>query len=71
MLVVTLALFALVIVALAASLLVGAHAISLSEILAGLLGQTDSADALVIASQRLPRTVICLATGIASARLAP
>ncbi|MFT3861630.1 FecCD family ABC transporter permease [Micropruina sp.] len=65
MLAVTLILFALVIAAFTVSLLVGARAISLPEILSGLLGRTGSADALVIASQRLPRTVIGLATGLA------
>lgn len=51
--------------AVAASLLVGSRAIGLSQVLGGLFGTVDSDDATVIATQRLPRTVLALVVGAA------
>lgn len=55
----------LAVLALALSLVVGARAIPLHEVIDALTGVSDSADALVVTSQRLPRTVAGALAGAA------
>ena len=62
---ITIALTAIVMVAIALSLSIGARSIPLSTVVDALLGSDSTADAVVITSQRLPRTLLGLLAGVA------
>lgn len=59
------ALLALVLAATCLSLVVGARAIPPGQVVAALTGAAQGADATVITSQRLPRTLLAIAVGLA------